>query len=154
MKLTGAILLATLCWAAAAAAQGPPACKGDVQRFCPQVQPGGGRIVQCLRGHEAELSAACKDALAGMGRGQGMRGRAPWFEPCEADVGKLCQGVQPGGGRIHACLAGHRGELSEACRTALDQAPGRGGGGPGRGRGPGAGAAPAATAAPTPPAKP
>jgi hypothetical protein len=83
-----------------------------------------------------------------------MRGKAPWFEPCAADVGKLCQGVQPGGGRIHACLASHRGELSEACRTALDQAPRRGGGGPGRGPGPGADAAPAATAAPTPAAKP
>ena len=36
------------------------ACQPDVQKFCQDVQPGGGRVMQCLRAHEAELSDACK----------------------------------------------------------------------------------------------
>jgi hypothetical protein len=36
------------------------ACQPDVQQFCQDVQPGGGRVMQCLRAHEAELSDACK----------------------------------------------------------------------------------------------
>ena len=36
------------------------ACKGDVQKFCKDVKEGGGRIIQCMKAHEAELSAECK----------------------------------------------------------------------------------------------
>jgi Cysteine rich repeat len=34
------------------------ACADDVQQFCPGIQPGGGRIMQCLKAHETELSAS------------------------------------------------------------------------------------------------
>src|SRR5271165_3599403 len=27
-------------------------CKGDAERLCPGVQPGGGRIIKCLKAHE------------------------------------------------------------------------------------------------------
>jgi hypothetical protein len=40
------------------------ACKADVEKLCSGMQPGGGRIVGCLKQNEAQLSAACKDALA------------------------------------------------------------------------------------------
>lgn len=40
------------------------ACHDDVQKVCKDVQPGGGRIVQCLKQHEGELSPACKEHLA------------------------------------------------------------------------------------------
>jgi hypothetical protein len=40
------------------------ACKPDVDRLCPGIEPGGGRIVACLKQNEAQLSAGCKDALA------------------------------------------------------------------------------------------
>ena len=39
------------------------ACKPDVERLCPGVQPGGGRIVACLKQNDAQLSAACKEAI-------------------------------------------------------------------------------------------
>ena len=39
------------------------ACEGDVPKVCPGVQPGGGRIVQCLVQHQNEVSEACKQAL-------------------------------------------------------------------------------------------
>ena len=39
-------------------------CKADVARLCPGVQMGGGRIIACLKSHDAELSPDCKAALA------------------------------------------------------------------------------------------
>jgi hypothetical protein len=52
--------------AADQSASGGPraACKADVDKLCPGVQPGGGRIIACLQANEAQVSAACKDALA------------------------------------------------------------------------------------------
>jgi len=40
------------------------ACKDDTVRFCSGVQPGGAPLAQCLKQHEGELSARCKDAAA------------------------------------------------------------------------------------------
>jgi hypothetical protein len=40
------------------------ACKPDVEKFCSGVAPGGGRIMECLKQHESELSDACKAAEA------------------------------------------------------------------------------------------
>jgi hypothetical protein len=39
------------------------ACKADFQSLCKDVQPGGGRIMQCLHEHKDALSAGCKDAI-------------------------------------------------------------------------------------------
>jgi hypothetical protein len=39
------------------------ACGGDVRSLCGGVQPGGGRIVQCLATQSASLSPACKEIL-------------------------------------------------------------------------------------------
>jgi hypothetical protein len=53
----------------ALAADQPPstglraACKADVEKLCSGVQPGGGRIAGCLKQNEAQVSAACKDAI-------------------------------------------------------------------------------------------
>jgi len=43
------------------------ACGEDVQRFCVGMQPGGGRLVQCLSSHTSELSAACGNMIAAAG---------------------------------------------------------------------------------------
>ena len=40
------------------------ACGADVRSICGGVQPGGGRIVQCLATNTAQLSPACKDLLS------------------------------------------------------------------------------------------
>jgi hypothetical protein len=39
------------------------ACDGDVKKLCPDIRPGGGRILQCLRGQESNLSPACRQVL-------------------------------------------------------------------------------------------
>jgi len=38
-------------------------CKAEVQKYCQDVTPGEGRIIQCLKGHEGQLSARCKGSL-------------------------------------------------------------------------------------------
>ena len=37
---------------------------------------------------------------------------------CAEDAQKLCAGVQPGGGRIIACLKEHKDSLSDQCKQA------------------------------------
>ena len=39
------------------------ACIEDMKRVCPTVQPGDGRILQCLQEHEQELSEGCYQSL-------------------------------------------------------------------------------------------
>jgi hypothetical protein len=39
------------------------ACEADAKKLCAGVQPGGGRIIQCLAQHKDEVSDACKQAV-------------------------------------------------------------------------------------------
>jgi len=94
--------------------QGP--CSDDFAKFCKDVQPGGGRIAQCLKQHEQELSPACKQHAAEVKK-RGKEFRAA----CEDDVLNHCAGVQPGGGRIVNCLKQHEQELTADCRTKMQQ---------------------------------
>jgi Cysteine rich repeat len=40
------------------------ACHDDVQKFCKNISLGSGRLMRCLKQHEAELSSACQDEFA------------------------------------------------------------------------------------------
>lgn len=51
--------------AGAAQAQERP-CMADAARLCPQVEPGGGAQMQCLKSHKEELSPACKKKVMQM----------------------------------------------------------------------------------------
>ena len=46
-----------------ALADGRAACASDVQKLCAGVPPGGGRIIACLKQHQAEVSDGCKQAI-------------------------------------------------------------------------------------------
>jgi hypothetical protein len=39
------------------------ACEDDAAKLCKGVEPGKGRILRCLKSHEGELSAACKQQM-------------------------------------------------------------------------------------------
>lgn len=39
------------------------ACEEDVKKLCPQIRPGGGRIIRCLQGQPSHLSPACRQVL-------------------------------------------------------------------------------------------
>jgi hypothetical protein len=40
------------------------ACMSDIKTLCASIQPGGGRVRDCMREHRAQLSIACKAAIA------------------------------------------------------------------------------------------
>ena len=44
-------------------------------------------------------------------------------KPCADDIKKLCAGIQPGEGRIKACIKSHMAELSDPCKDAMSRAP-------------------------------
>jgi pyruvate/2-oxoglutarate dehydrogenase complex dihydrolipoamide acyltransferase (E2) component len=61
------------------------ACASDVQKLCAGVQPGGGRVLACLKQHKDEVSDGCKQAiLAAMGRSSGDAGSAASPAPAAA----------------------------------------------------------------------
>ena len=39
------------------------ACEADAQRMCADIKPGGGRLLQCLHEHEADLTPVCREAV-------------------------------------------------------------------------------------------
>lgn len=77
--MKSSMLLISICLATAgqfASADNPPpapsqqalnearvACDSDIQALCPSVQPGGGRILACLKEHQDKVSAVCKQAV-------------------------------------------------------------------------------------------
>ena len=88
-------------------------CKQDVESFCGDVQPGGGRVYRCLAEHEGELSNSCRARLADI--------RATGGE-CKEDIAKFCADVPHTKGKLADCLTQHHDELSEACKTLSTQA--------------------------------
>lgn len=38
-------------------------CRPDIERLCPNVEPGGGRIKECLKKHKEQISVGCAQAL-------------------------------------------------------------------------------------------
>ncbi|HWE22408.1 MAG TPA: cysteine rich repeat-containing protein [Myxococcales bacterium] len=108
-----------MCAVPAIAADHP--CEADAQKFCAGVQPGQGRILQCLKQHEADLSPECKQ------RRDSFRERMEEIRAaCEADAKKFCSDIRPGSGRIAACLKSHENELSDACRNEGEKMRARG----------------------------
>jgi hypothetical protein len=39
------------------------ACKPDVERLCKGIQPGGGKIIECLKKQEKQISVGCAQAV-------------------------------------------------------------------------------------------
>ena len=97
------------------------ACQPDVEKLCKDVKPGEGRIARCLKQNEANLSPACKDAMA-----QARQKMQALRDACGADAKQYCKGVRHGHGRILTCLKQNEAKLSEGCRAAMQGAHGEG----------------------------
>jgi Cysteine rich repeat len=103
-------------------------CKNDVEKLCPKTHPGPERA-SCMKAHESEVSPECKKFYREMQerRQESLTnhppgGGGPMKEArsaCQSDMEKFCQGVQPGDGRIIACLQQHQADLSPACSSQM-----------------------------------
>jgi hypothetical protein len=90
------------------------ACEGDVSRLCKDVQPGEGRVAACLKARESELSQSCQGAF-----NTWRLGRMEFMAACAGDVGRFCQMVPEGAGRIWSCLKARQPELTSDCRDVM-----------------------------------
>ncbi|MCU0848659.1 MAG: cysteine rich repeat-containing protein [Spirochaetes bacterium] len=91
-------------------------CKADAEKFCKDIKPGHGRIMACLKSHEAELSQACKDH-----RDQVKENMQAFKKDCRDDAKKLCKNIRHGHGRVIACLKSNKDKLTEACKAHFDK---------------------------------
>ena len=74
---------------------------------------------RCLRQHRGELSESCK--AFGAEQQQRFRDGAggPLMEACRSDIETVCSDVEPGQGRVKACLQEKSDRVSNGCTTFL-----------------------------------
>ncbi len=90
------------------------ACAEEIEQYCKDVKPGGGRLLACLKEHESDLSPTCREKVAELEK---MIKEA--VQTCAADIERYCKGIQPGEGRIAKCLKEHIEEISPDCREKV-----------------------------------
>jgi len=99
------------------AARGASPCAADIEKLCPNISLGGGRIQACLKEHEAELSPECAARKENLEKTAGALVVA-----CRYDMQRFCSDVSPGHGRFARCLSEHRSDLSATCTDQLRKA--------------------------------
>jgi len=104
---------------ASAEDKGMKPCADDVAKFCKDVKPGEGRIVACLKEHQNDLSASCKEKMEKLAEVR--KKGSEMNKACHDDISKFCKDVKPGGGKIIQCLKEHSSDLSSECKGALPQ---------------------------------
>ncbi|KAJ9518654.1 hypothetical protein QJQ45_018663 [Haematococcus lacustris] len=124
------------------------ACRADVDRLCGEVEPGEGRVHQCLRAHRNQLSEDCRKEellLEELARGvccaasshvmllarvgildSAQEAESVELQPglmkvCKDERSMFCQSVVPGGARMFRCLAEKMGDsdFGEQCRDQV-----------------------------------
>jgi Cysteine rich repeat len=88
-----------------------PPCAEEIAKFCKDIQPCKGLLMDCLKEHENELSSTCKAKVEEVNKRFEKAQQA-----CAEDIQKFCKDIQPGGGRIAKCLKEHACDLSSACK--------------------------------------
>jgi Golgi apparatus protein 1 len=101
------------------------ACRNDVTQFCAKVEPGKGRVHQCLRDNRQQLSAACKDEERKLNiiQSENIELRPRLKAMCKEERSVYCQSVAPGKGRVVRCLQENldKAGFSQACRSELNR---------------------------------
>ena len=105
-------LAAMLLLPCSASAELAGACLSDAKSLCAGVQPGGGKIRDCLKSHVKDLSDGCQAVVL----------KAVNAKACADDVKQFCAGTKPGEGRVEACMKSHVADVSDACKVAMANA--------------------------------
>jgi hypothetical protein len=92
------------------------ACRVDVDRYCQSIDPGGGRVLGCLRQHQLELTPPCQGEMT---RIADARDRIDTVRSaCRGDVEALCGDVPQLAGPLVECLQVNEAKLSPDCNAA------------------------------------
>jgi|SRR5208283_503866 len=92
-------------------------CAEEIAKFCKDVKPGEGRVLNVLNEHEKDLSVSCREKLE-----ESKKTLMEAQHACAGDVEKFCKDVKPGGCRILTCLRGRTKELAFTCRQITEKA--------------------------------
>jgi Cysteine rich repeat len=108
LVISAALLLSQ----SSAVAQGAAkACVVDVKKNCAGVEPGEGRIADCIKKHVGDLSAPCQELLAST---------AAAAKTCTDDVKQRCADARRRAAKI-ACLKSTLTNLGDGCKSAISQ---------------------------------
>src|SRR5262245_29006004 len=86
-------------------------CVADLDKLCPGIPPGQGRLRDCMREHIKDVSLPCLVRLAKFAEVRGAH------KECGAYVRQQCAGVERAGGKFGACLKSAVARLSNTCKT-------------------------------------
>jgi hypothetical protein len=95
-------------------------CTDDVVRLCPGTALGKGAVRRCLKANQDALGEACRAKLEA-DDASARRFVREFLQACKADLDQYCAAVEPGGGRMLACLSRHQLEVSRPCQSELDR---------------------------------
>lgn len=110
------------------------ACGGDAKQFCGDAR--GKKMRACMKKNHEQLSTQCKALLEKARKHEANRDKKnkPEERPrkplhkdsakaCRADARKYCKGIQPGDGKLIACLVKNKTRLSSECSAAISSLP-------------------------------
>lgn len=114
LSISAVAVFALFVAGAARAEQDGGPCRADAEKFCKDIKPGDGRLIDCLKKHEAELSVECKAKdLEVQENGKALAGA------CAGDLDKFCKDVKGGHGGKLLCLKKHKKKLSKDCKAGF-----------------------------------
>ncbi len=113
--IIGTLVYALMCFNFPAYGEESLICADEIEKYCKETKPGGGRILNCLKEHENDLSASCREKMSELH--SFIKGCE---QACSGDIGQFCKEVQPGEGRIIKCLREREKDLSASCRAKLE----------------------------------
>eukprot|EP00884_Botryococcus_braunii_P022595 jgi/Botrbrau1/9019/Bobra.0148s0119.1 len=101
------------------------ACKGEVEKHCPDVEPHEGKVQACLGEKEDKLDWDCRAELFRQQteNADDMRLSIRLFRACLGDKRKFCADVPPGNTRAKDCLEEHRDDdgFSKPCKDEIEK---------------------------------
>jgi hypothetical protein len=93
------------------------ACAADIDKFCPNITRGEGRVIVCMQAHDDKLSRRCQFAVYAVSRGlnRALDRVERIADACWSDIEAHCQGAES----ISQCVMERGPTLSPACKTVV-----------------------------------
>jgi hypothetical protein len=89
-------------------------CADTVNKYCKDVTPGGGRIIQCLNDHRDAQSLKCRDWIEAQTRSMNELNTV-----CAKEIVTFCNFDYVDNVRIYRCLANNYAGLSFECKDKV-----------------------------------